>query len=414
MNTKLRFSAVTVKDLQVFFKDKVIVFTIFALPLIVSLIAGSPYLGGGEDVINLPMILVDQDPGKYSDDIVDILEDIDELELSEMSSFEEATALVGEGQMLAAVYIPSDFTQRVEDYKQAEITVVIDPGQAQYSTMITTIMEEVTEPVLIQGEMRYGTRTVMADVGLLDSDNPDEVKAAEAQNEGAISNQMEEIRNNPKVEVRKEHYENATEFNPPNIFSIFIPSFTVLFAFFVVPILSVELIREREEGTLRRLVSAPISSGSIVAGKILAFLLVVILQVSIVFGVANLAFGMPLGDSPLGLLILTLALGFAATSLGLMLAGLAKSRSQANSLGLMVVFGIGVLGGCFPLGPMLLSRTEGFLGVISKLTPQAHALEGYRILIVEAGGVADVLPQVGILLGMGILFFLIARWRFKF
>jgi len=414
MNTKLRFTAVTVKDLQVFFKDRVMVFTIFALPLIVSLISGSPYLGGGEDVINLPMILVDQDPGKYSDDIVDILEDIDELELTEMSSFEEATALVGEGQMLAAVYIPPDFTQLVEDYEQAQITVVIDPAQAQYSTMITTIMEEVTEPVVIQGEMRYGTRVVMADVGLLDSNNPDEVTAAEAQNEGSISSQMEEIRNNPKVEVRKEHYENAEEFDPPNIFSIFIPSFTVLFAFFVVPILSVELIREREEGTLRRLVSAPIGSGSIVAGKILAFMLVVILQVAIVFGVANLAFGMPLGDSPLGLLILTLALGFAATSLGLMLAGLAKSRSQANSLGLMVVFGVGVLGGCFPLGPVLLSRTEGFLGMISKLTPQAHALEGYRILMVEAGGVVEVLPQVGILLGMGILFFLIARWRFKF
>ena len=56
MNTTIRFSAVTVKDLQVFFKDRVMVFTIFALPLIVALIAGSPYLGGSEDVINLPMI----------------------------------------------------------------------------------------------------------------------------------------------------------------------------------------------------------------------------------------------------------------------------------------------------------------------------------------------------------------------
>jgi len=255
---------------------------------------------------------------------------------------------------------------------------------------------------------------VMADVGLLDSDNPDEVAAADAQNEGAISSQMEEIRNNPTVEVRKEHYEKATIYDPPNVFSIFIPSFTVLFAFFVVPILSVELIREREEGTLRRLVSAPIGRGSIIAGKILAFLMVVILQVAIVFSVANLAFGMPLGNSPIGLLILTLAMGFAATALGLMLAGLSKSRSQANSLGLMVVFGIGVLGGCFPLGPVLLSRTGGFLGMISKLTPQAHALEGYRIILVEGGGVLDVLPQVGILLAMGILFFIIARWRFKF
>jgi ABC-2 type transport system permease protein len=414
MNAKLRFFAVTRKDLQVFFKDRVMVFNVFALPLIVSLIAGSPYLGGGQEVINLPMILIDQDPGKYSDDIVDILEDIDELQLTEMGSFEEATGMVGDGEVLAVVYIPADFTEHVENYEQAEITVVIDPAQAQYSTMITTIMEEVTEPVLIQGEMRHGTRVIMNEVGLLNSNNPDEFAAAEAQNEGSISKQMEEIRDNPKVEVRTEHYEDATVYNPPNIFSIFIPSFTVLFAFFVVPVLSMELIREREEGTLRRLVTAPISSGAIIAGKILAFILVVILQVAIVFGVSNLGFGMPLGDSPLGLLILTLALGLAATSLGLMLAGLVKSRSQANSLGLMVVFGVGVLGGCFPLGPVPLSHTEGFLGMISKLTPQAHALEGYRILLVEGGGVADILPPLGVLLGMAILFFLIARWQFQY
>jgi ABC-2 type transport system permease protein len=414
MNTFWRFTAVSLKDFQVFFKDRVMVFTIFALPLIVSLIVGSPYLGGGEEVINLPMILVDLDPGKYSDDIVDILEDINELELTEMNSFEEATALVAEGEMLAAVYIPADFTQRVEDYEQAVITVVIDPAQAQYSTMITTIMEEVIEPVVIQGEMRYGTRAVMADVGILSSENPDEVTAAEAQNEGAISNQMEEIRNNPKVEVRKEHYEDATAFDPPNAFSVFIPSFTVLFAFFLVPLLSVELIREREEGTLRRLVSAPISSGAVIAGKILAFLLVIVLQVALVFGIANLAFGMPMGDSPISLLLLTLALGFVSTTLGMMLAGLAKSRSQANSLGLLVVFGVGVLGGCFPLGFMPLSRTGGILGFLSRLTPQAHALEGFRIVMVENGGVIDILPQLGILLGMGVLFFLVARWRFRY
>ncbi len=54
------------------------------------------------------------------------------------------------------------------------------------------------------------------------------------------------------------------------------------------------------------------------------------------------------------------------------------------------------------------------MGFISKLTPHAHAVEGYYQLMGENASFIQVLPQVGILLGMGIIFFLLALWQFKF
>lgn len=405
--------AMGLKELRVFIKDWVMVFTIFLLPIIVSAIVGSPFLLSEEESIILPIALVDHDQGKYSDDILDILEDIDELEITEMEDREKALALVGEGEVLAMVYIPEDFTARVEAYESTEVTVVIDPAQAQYSTMITTIMEEVTEPVLIQGEIRYGTQSVMDDL-IGSEDDPNAKTASTAQTEGVINTRMEEIRDNPRVEVRKENLKDAVALVPNNVFSMFLPGFTVLFAFFLVPTLAKQLINEKDEGTLRRLIAAPLSRSSIIGGKVWSHMTIVILQVALVFGFANIVFNMPLGESPLGLMLVTLGLAFAATALGMMLAALAKSRRQAESIGLMIIFGIGALGGCFQLSPMPLYRTEGFLGSISKFTPQAQALEGYRQLLIEGATAVDVLPQVAILVGMGIVFFAIALWRFKF
>jgi hypothetical protein len=48
------------------------------------------------------------------------------------------------------------------------------------------------------------------------------------------------------------------------------------------------------------------------------------------------------------------------------------------------------------------------------LTPHAHAVEGYYRLMVENATFIQVLPQIGILLAFGIVFFLIAVWRFRY
>jgi ABC-2 type transport system permease protein len=71
-------------------------------------------------------------------------------------------------------------------------------------------------------------------------------------------------------------------------------------------------------------------------------------------------------------------------------------------------------GGCIQVGSRPLFRASGLLGTISRLTPHAHALEGYMRLLAEDAGLMQVLPQVGILLAMAGVFYGVAIWRFKF
>jgi ABC-2 type transport system permease protein len=113
--------------------------------------------------------------------------------------------------------------------------------------------------------------------------------------------------------------------------------------------------------------------------------------------------------------VLTVGVAFVATALGLLVAALAKSAEQANSFGLIVAFLLGALGGSIPVGSATLaSRAGGLRQVLAYILPNGHAVEGFYRLMAENGDVVRILPQFGILVGMGVVFFLIAIWRFKF
>lgn len=402
--------ALVSKELQVFIRDYAFVFTIFVLPVLFSAMNASTW-AGQDEIPDLPAILVNLDDGKYGQEVVDILNDLDDLVLSEMDSLEAAKEQVAESQVLAAILIPSDFSERIEDYQPTEITVIVDPTQTTFSSIITEVMEEVAEPIAMIGEIQYGMKAVMDDLA---PEGSKAQTASDAQQDGVISTQMEEARNNPPVKVKREGFEGAEVAPPENAFSALLPGFGVLFAFFLMPVLAGSLMQEKESGSLRRLIAAPIPRSAIIAGKVITYMLIAVLQVMIVFLFANLVMKMPLGNSPLGLLLVGLALGFAATSLGMMIASVARSRNQSQSIGVLLVFALGAVGGCFMLGLEPIFRMEGALGFFSRLTPQAHALEAFRRLLVEGGYLVDVLPQLGILTGMGALFFAIAVWRFRF
>jgi ABC-2 type transport system permease protein len=151
----------------------------------------------------------------------------------------------------------------------------------------------------------------------------------------------------------------------------------------------------------------------LLAGKIIAYTFLIIIQVVLAFGIGAIFFDMPLGNSPLGLVLMAITLGLAAASLGMLVAALARSRDQATSIGMLMVFVLGILGGCFnpDTAPF---RGEGFMATLSYYTPQAQAMMGYHTLVILKGTLIDILPYLGYLLGVSLIFFLIAIWRFKF
>jgi hypothetical protein len=91
----------------------------------------------------------------------------------------------------------------------------------------------------------------------------------------------------------------------------------------------------------------------------------------------------------------------------------ARSGKQADSLVFVLGFILGGLSGALIMTWPPFYRAEGFMGTLARLTPHGPALEGYTRLLVEQGGVPDVLLPVGILLLYTLVYGAIAAHRIR-
>jgi ABC-2 type transport system permease protein len=289
--------------------------------------------------------------------------------------------------------------------------------------IVARILNEALTELSVRAEIEYGIRAVYEKTGVLEAAAPELVRAAQAQTMGVIWTAVQEIRQNPAIAVQSEDLsgEETKLSLGAVVFGYYMPMFATMFAFFLVGFMAESIVGEREGGSFRRLLAAPIHRGTIVAGKMLAFIGVVFLQMLLLFAVGNALFEMPLGESPQGLLALTLALALASTGLGMLVGSIARTSKQAGSIGLVLGFVLFFASGS--IGAYTSNtgdvtgvglRSEGFKFYMAQLTPHAHALDGYLKLMLERDGLVDILPNIVALLAFAVVFFLVAMWRFKF
>jgi ABC-2 type transport system permease protein len=406
------------KDLQVIFKDRGFLVVVIFLPSIFSILFGTinqKALDNSRSSITLPIALVNQDEGAYGEQIAKILGSIEAFKITRLTTPAEAEDQVRSSQVMAAVLIPPSLTQNVDTYQPSEVQVILDPTQEDYAKVIPGILKDVISPVTLVGELSYGIRALLQDYAPYQQADEATKRGLEAQSLAVNMAQVQKQQADPWVKVAAiTSMGKDLVIVPDNIFAMVVPSFVVMFAFFIVGAMASDLLKERQEGTLRRLMTAPLPRWTIIAGKMLAFVVLVIAQVTLIFGGANLIFDMPLGESFLGLVLVTISMGLAATGLGMLVAALAKTDRQADTTGTLLGFILAGLGGCISFGAVAIYKGGGTMQQISNFIPHAHALRGYDALLVQGKGLADVMPEVGILLGFALVFLLVAAWRFRY
>jgi ABC-2 type transport system permease protein len=406
------------KEIRLIVADRGLLAVLLLLPILLgSLFAGLNLMLASEEGdpnILLDVVLVNEDLGIFGSEVAKSIRAIDQLSVKHSNTISIAEQRVAEGQVAAAIIIPADFSEKIDSYTPTEIEVIIDPAQAETASIVTGIMNQVVAEVTIWGEIQYGIRAIMSESDLLAEASPEELRSIEAQNLGVIMTQLNELRRSPAIAVISENLEGIAVESGIALFITFLfPAFTIMFIFFIVGAESASLLQEREAGTLRRLLAAPLPRWTVIAGKMLAYGLLVCTQVVILFTLGYVAFDINLGRDPLALVVITLAVAFVAVSMGMVVAAFAKTAKQAENVGMILAFVFAGIGGAFPTWPPMF-RSEGFISILSKFTPHAHALEGYYSIMAENAGFAQVLPQIGFLLLMGVVFFLIAVWRFRF
>jgi ABC-2 type transport system permease protein len=411
-------AAIAWKELQVMLRDRGLLAILFLLPLIFSTLFSLSQQGAVDEAtgaakIVVKVFVVNEDTGSYGQQVAEILKQMPVLDVTDLASAAEADTRVGKGERTAAIIIPAGFSDGIDAYAPVSLSVVVDPAQQAIASLVVGLANFAASPVSTQGELLHGTRAYLQQSGALVGAAPEVVRAVEAQTVGAIMTQLQAMQHDPPIAVTSERLVKDQE--PINLIDSFMPAFAVMFAFFLVGTIGQTFHKERDEGTFRRLLASPLSRASIIAGPMLAYMLIVVLQVVFLFGIGAGLFKLQIGNSLPGLLVVSLALGLAVSTFGLLLGVLARNGKQADTLGTMAAFVLPFISGIFPMNSLEPSyRSGGVLATIGNYIPHMHAAEGFRLVMTGEGTVETVLVQVGALLAFSAVFFVIAIRRLRF
>lgn len=194
-----------------------------------------------------------------------------------------------------------------------------------------------------------------------------------------------------------------------------VPAWTLFGMFFIVIPLAGTLIRERREGTLTRLMTMPVTNGSLLLGKVFAYLTICLVQFGLMLAVGRFIlplFGTPvleLGSAPLALLVVAVSAALAACGYGILVGVLARSYDQASTFGAVSVVIAAALGGVM-VPVYVMPRAMQSLSVIS---PLGWGLDAFLEIFVRDGNLVSVLPRVAALGGFFLLCIVFAMLVFQ-
>ncbi|MFH0778497.1 MAG: ABC transporter permease [Candidatus Eisenbacteria bacterium] len=407
----MKFWYVALKDLKIQLKDTGAMIILFVVPMVVITIASFALSGAfrsGESPLRVP--LVDLDRSELSRELVAVFKEVGGITVEESLTVENERVVMTEerareriekGRRTAAILIPSGFGAKVTEGARTELVLLQDPASLVTPGIVGGILDGVAQRLSANAlAVRVSMEQVMEATG-------GRARADETARR-ALERSIE-LQASPAVTVRKEDV-IATREAGVDPFKQNVPGYAVMFALFTMMSGGGALLKERELGTMRRLLTTPVSRVSILVGKLLPNFITAVVQITVFFAFGRVVFGMDLGGSPAGLAVMAIVVALAATSLGILLASLVRSEAQLSGVSVLIILVMSGLGGSW----WPLEIVPDFMQKLAHvLTITAWAMDGFKDVLWYGRGVVAVLPEAGTLLGFSLVAFTIGIWRFK-
>ncbi len=191
-----------------------------------------------------------------------------------------------------------------------------------------------------------------------------------------------------------------------------VPAWAIFGLFFIIIPIAGNMIREREEGSLVRLQLIPGSYYSIIAGKLLFYLLLGIGQFYAMLLAGRLLMpllGLPalyMGHAPLALLVTVAAIALTATAYGLLVGALFQTPNQALPFGALSIVILSAIGGIWVPVEIL----PAGLQQLARISPLFWSLDAVNDLFLRSGGFSTIWKPLCMLGGFTLVFAALSGW----
>jgi ABC-2 type transport system permease protein len=359
---------ICLKDLKARLRDRSAIVIGIIVPLGLAFIFNSIFSGisGNSKVISLGVVSADRGAvaRQFTDGVLGAVAKSGLIAVHAEPSLAAARALAAKGTLNAVIVIPAGFSARVGANQPAAMRVIGNVDSPIAAEVARSIAAGYAADL---NRIRLSVATVAAHGPRPPA--PARLRALAARAAAAaVPVAIVDISARTKQLDQK---------------SFFAAGMAVFFLFFTVQFGITSLLEERQDGTLARLLAAPISRASIIGGKLLtSFLLGVVAMVVLVIATSRL-FGASWGD-PLGVAVLIVAAILSAMGIMALIATVARSADQASNWQSVVAVVLGLLGGTF----FPVSQAPGVLSSLTFVAPQAWFLRGLGDL--RGGGISVV------------------------
>jgi len=392
----MRFAWITLKkDLRQRARDPFSILIWAGIPFGVLFVFSLAFGGGGDVKPQARVMVVDEDGNLLSGLLTGAM---DQGQLAELIDLEPVTREEGErriakGDGTALLIIPEGFSDAVLRDEPTTLVLLTNPSQRILPGIVEGVLQVLVDAAFylqqVMGEPLREIRESTND--FTDTPTNSLVSSVSVQFNDTIQ-KLEGFLFPPAIELVVQMEQEEEDEGPGISFGgLFFQSMLFMFLLFGAQGISDELWREREERTLRRVVSTPGNVTAFLLGKALAgvTLLGGILAVSLLAG--TWLYDLPWATFPLALFWLTLvaALLIAMFSLVQMFA---STRRGASLLANVIVFPIMMLGGSF-FPPEALPN---WLAAIGRWTPNGYGIAVLKDLQTGAPDVSALLYSIGL------------------
>lgn len=385
---------------------------LFVMPLIlvitVTLIQDSSFKAVSTKI---EIAFVDNDKGEISQTIIDNLSKSDSFVLvSEVNANpiteQELESLVFKGKYQMGIVIPKDLSTDLQSRVNQNVEKAINAfglgdeseEEKHFSTKEIKLYFDPATHLSFKSGVRNAIDKIVTQI-----ENQSIYKAFQEQ----LSNEEDDsfFEQQSLIVFQEILPITDNEQSKPNAVQHNVPAWTLFAMFFIVVPLSINLVKEKNQGTYVRLLTSPVSHLIFLGGKIITYLIICLLQFYVMLLIGKFVFPyfglIALEWTNLGLLTLVAVFsGLAAIGFGVLLGTFAKTQEQSAPFGATSVIILAALGGVWvPVFAM-----PQIMQWFSKISPMNWGLNAFYDVLLRQGSLIDVLPNIILLF----LFFALA------
>lgn len=398
---------------------------LFIMPSIllitITLIQQSTFKQGGNSV--MPVILVNNDEGELGKTIEKNIADEPSLKLIqkwENKTIDEPTAkkLVSDGKYQIAILIPQNLSDELESSVNSNVEKILAEFSMEETDSTETTKTENTSGNLSKVKLYFDPAVGETFRNSVKNDIEKMMSKVESKKIYTVFEEQMGIETEGNILT-----ENAIQFEEiiaqkgndgivPNTVQHNVPAWILFGIFFIVVPLGINIVKEKNLGTIIRIRTSPVAYSTIISGKIIAYLFICLIQFALMLTIARYLFPQ-LGLIPFKpgaqlfpMTIIVIFSSFAAIGLGILIGTVMKTQEQSAPFGAIFTIIISAIGGIWVpvyLMPEIMQK-------IAIVSPMNWGISAFYDIILRNGNLMDISKELLFLTLFFIATFALSIW----